>query len=87
MKYLVVKVKDKELYFNADAYIENGELVMEGPYVCDTPMLMCEDQVDSIMEYVDEPLAIGGFTLYNYDTDEQFTKNDLEIREVEVNLI
>ena len=71
MKFLVVKVKDKDLYFNADE--------MEGPYVCDTPMLMGKDQADSIMKYADE--------LYNYDTDDQFTKNDLEIREVELNLI
>jgi hypothetical protein len=32
MKFLIVKVKDKDLYFNADE--------MEGAYVCDTPMLM-----------------------------------------------
>ena len=71
MKFLIVKVKDKDLYFNADE--------MEGAYVCNTPMLMDKAQTDSIMEYAIE--------LYNYDTDEQFTNNDLEIREVEVNLI
>jgi len=71
MKFLVVKVKDKDLYFNTDE--------MEGPYVCDTPMLMGKDQADSIMKYCDE--------LYNYDSDVVFTNNDLEIREVEVNLI
>jgi len=71
MKFLIVKVKDRDLYFNADE--------MEGPYVCSTPMLMDKDVADSIMEYAIE--------LYNYDTDEQFTNNDLEIREVEVNLI
>jgi hypothetical protein len=71
MKFLIVKVKDRDLYFNADE--------MEGAYVCSTPMLMDKDVADSIMEYAIE--------LYNYDTDEQFTNNDLEIREVEVNLI
>jgi hypothetical protein len=71
MKFLIVKVKDRDLYFNADE--------MEGPYVCNTPMLMDKDVADSIMKYAIE--------LYNYDTDEQFTNNDLEIREVEVNLI
>jgi hypothetical protein len=71
MKFLIVKVKDRDLYFNADE--------MEGPYVCSTPMLMDKDVADSIMKYTIE--------LYNYDTDEQFTNNDLEIREVEVNLI
>ena len=71
MKFLIVKVKDQDLYFNADE--------MEGPYVCDTPMLMNKEQADSIMEYAIE--------LYNYDTDEQFTKDQLEIREVEVNIL
>jgi hypothetical protein len=71
MKFLIVKVKDRDLYFNADE--------MEGAYVCNTPMLMDKEQADSIMEYAIE--------LYNYDSDEQFTNNDLEIREVEVNLI
>ena len=71
MKFLIVKVKDKDLYFNADE--------MEGPYVCDTPMLMGKDQADSIMKYADE--------LYNYDTDEQFTNDQLEVREVEVNIL
>jgi len=71
MKFLIVKVKDQDLYFNADE--------MEGPYVCDTPMLMGKDQADSIMKYADE--------LYNYDTDEQFTNDQLEVREVEVNIL
>jgi hypothetical protein len=71
MKFLIVKVKDQDLYFNADE--------MEGAYVCNTPMLMDKDQADSIMKYADE--------LYNYDTDEQFTKEQLEVREVEVNIL
>jgi hypothetical protein len=71
MKFLIVKVKDQDLYFNADE--------MEGPYVCDTPMLMNKEQADSIMEYADE--------LYNYDTDDQFTKDQLEIREVELKIL
>ncbi len=71
MKFLIVKVKDKDLYFNADE--------MEGAYVCDTPMLMNKDQANSIMAYAIE--------LYNYDTDEQFTNDQLEVREVEVNIL
>jgi hypothetical protein len=71
MKFLIVKVKDQDLYFNADE--------MEGAYVCNTPMLMDKDQADSIMKYADE--------LYNYDTDEQFTNDQLEVREVEVNIL
>jgi hypothetical protein len=71
MKFLIVKVKDKDLYFNADE--------MEGPYVCDTPMLMNKEQADSIMEYAIE--------LYNYDTDDMYTNDQLEIKEVELNII
>jgi hypothetical protein len=52
---------------------------MEGAYVCNTPMLMDKEQADSIMEYAIE--------LYNYDTDEQFTNDQLEVREVELNIL
>ncbi len=52
---------------------------MEGPYVCDTPMLMGKDQADSIMKYAIE--------LYNYDTDDMFTNDQLEVREVELNIL
>ncbi len=82
MKFLVVKVKDKDLYFNADEVEDIRQSTSYNyrhTYVCDTPMLMGKALADSIMKYADE--------LYNYDTDEQFTNNDLEIREVEVNLI
>ncbi len=71
MKFLIVKVKDKDLYFNADE--------VEGAYVCDTPMLMNKEQADSIMEYAIE--------LYNYDTDDMYTNDQLEVREVEVNIL
>ena len=74
MKFLIVKVKDKDLYFNADE--------MEGAYVCNTPMLMDKDQADSIMKYADELCNYD-----NYDADEVFTKDQLEVREVEVNII
>ena len=71
MKYLVVKVKNEDLFFNSDE--------MEGSYICDTPMLMDKEQADSIIQYCDE--------LYNYDDNRLFTSDDLEIREVELNLI
>jgi hypothetical protein len=74
MKFLIVKVKDKDLYFNADE--------MEGAYVCDTPMLMNKEQADSIMEYADELCNYD-----NYDANEVFTKDQLEVREVELNII
>jgi hypothetical protein len=36
MNNYIVKVKSKDLYFNADE--------MEGPYICNTPMLMDKEQ-------------------------------------------
>jgi hypothetical protein len=51
---------------------------MEGPYICGTPMLMDKEQADIIMESIDE--------LYNFDTNEVFTNNQLEVREVELNI-
>ena len=71
MKFFIIKVKDNDLYFNADE--------MEGPYICDTPMLMDKEQSDIIMESVDE--------LYNFDTNEVFTNNQLEVREVELKIL
>jgi hypothetical protein len=71
MKFLIVKVKDKDLFFNADE--------VEGPYVCDTPMLMDKTQADSIMKYAIE--------VYNYDTNDVYTNDQLEVREVELNII
>ena len=71
MKFLIIKVKDQNLYFNADE--------MEGPYICDMPMLMDKEQSDLIMGFIDE--------LYNYDTNEVFTNNQLEVREVELKIL
>ena len=43
------------------------------------PMLMDKEQSDSIMGFIDE--------LYNYDTNEVFTNNQLEVREVELKIL
>jgi len=71
MKLLIIKVKDQDLYFNADE--------MEGPHICNIPMLMDKEQSDLIMGFIDE--------LYNYDTNEVFTNNQLEVREVELKIL
>jgi len=72
MKYLVVKVKDKDLFFNADE--------MMGDYVCNTPMLLDKDQADSIMMNCHE--------VYHFDSmDEVYTNDQLEIKEVELNIL
>jgi hypothetical protein len=71
MKHLVVKVKDRDLFFNADE--------MMGEYVSKTPMLLDKQQVDSIMKYC--------IDIHNFDTDELFTNDDLEVREVELKLL
>ncbi len=71
MKYLVVKVKDKDLFFNAD---EMGE------YVCEMPMLMDKYMADSIMKHCPE--------VYHIDNmDEVYTNDQLEIKEVELNIL
>jgi len=78
MKYLVIKVKDKDLFFNADEAM--------GEYVCSTPMLLDKDQADSIMKYCPDKIwnyhdaAIG-------NEDEWVNKDQLEVKEVTLNLI
>jgi hypothetical protein len=72
MNTLIVKVKNKDLYFNADE--------MEGPYVCKTPMLLSKEEADSIIKYCDE--------LYSYENfDESYKSEDLEIKTVEIKII
>ena len=72
MNNLIIKVKNKELYFNADE--------VEGPYVCKTPMLLAKEEADSIMLYCDE--------LYNYENfNEVYKSEDLEIKTVEIKII
>ena len=46
MSLFVVKVKDKELYFNVDE--GNGE------FVCNTPMVMDETQANDVLKYCSE---------------------------------
>jgi hypothetical protein len=71
MKYLVIKVKDKDLFFNADEAM--------GEYVCSTPMLLDKDQADSIMKYCPDKIWTYG------DEDEWVNKDQLEVKEVTLN--
>lgn len=71
MTYLVVKVKDQDLFFNADEAM--------GEYVCSTPMLMDQETADSVMKYCQEVYHIG--------ENITFSNSDLEIRKVQLNLI
>lgn len=68
---LVVKVKGKDLFFNADEGM--------GEYLCDTPMLLDQDQADSIMAFCDQ--------IYDADTDDLYTNDQLEIRQVEIKVL
>jgi len=72
MKYLVIKVKDKDLFFNADEAM--------GDYVCSTPLLLDKEQADSIMKYCPD-------TIWKYggDEDELINKDQLEVKEVTLN--
>jgi hypothetical protein len=78
MKYLVVKVKDKDLFFNADEGM--------GEYVCSIPMLFHKEMEDTIMiqlrkcQFYDE--------IYHLDNmDEVYTNDQLEIKEVELKVL
>lgn len=72
MKYLVVKVKDKDLFFNADEGM--------GEYVCNTPLLLDKEMADSIMMHCHE--------IYHFDDmDEMYTNEQLEVKEVELNIL
>lgn len=78
MKYLVIKVKGKDLFFNADEAM--------GEYVCSTPMLLDKEQADSIMKY--SPDKIWNYTANSNQTneDEYVSKNQLEVKEVILNI-
>lgn len=71
MKYLVVKVKDKDLFFNADEAM--------GEYICSTPMLLDKGQADSIMMYCPDKIWICD------SKDEWVSKDQLEVKEVTLN--
>jgi hypothetical protein len=71
MKYLVIKVKDKDLFFNADEAM--------GEYVCSTPMLLDKEQADSIMMYCPDKIWICD------NKDEWVNKDQLEVKEVTLN--
>lgn len=71
MKHFVVKVKGKDLFFNADEGM--------GEYVCPTPMLLDKEQADSIMKYCQ--------SIYHMDDEQVFYKHHLEIREVELKIL
>ena len=71
MKYFIIKIKDRDLFFNADE--------MMGEYACNTPMLLDKEQVDSIMKYCHE--------LYLMDGDEVFYNHHLEVKEVELKYV
>lgn len=83
MKYLVIKVKDKDLFFNADEAM--------GEYVCSTPMLLDKEQADSIMKYSPDKIwnyNAGSLNHSNSQTneDEYVSKNQLEVKEVILNI-
>ena len=72
MKHFVVKVKDQDLFFNADE--------MMGEFICEAPMLLNKFQADDIMKYCPDEI-------FHLDEDKYFSKKDLEIRQVELNFI
>jgi hypothetical protein len=71
MKYLIVKVKDQELFFNADEGM--------GEYICSTPMLLDKEQADSIMKYCKQ--------IFHIDEQQVFYNHQLEVKEVELKIL
>lgn len=70
--FYILKIKDRDLFFNADEMI--------GEYICNIPMLLDLETKNSIVKYCPDKI----FSLYN---DEEFSKDDLEIKEVELKYI
>lgn len=66
----VIKVKDKDLYFNADEGM--------GEVICEIPLIMDKQQADFIISY--------SYNIYDIDGQNVYKTNDLEIREVEIKL-
>lgn len=58
MKYFIIKLKDHDLFFNAEGI---------GEYICGTPMLMDKEQADDVMKYSDIFYDINGVTTYSKD--------------------
>ena len=69
MEYLVVKVKNRNLFFNADEGM--------GDYVCETPMLLDKEQADSIIKYAIDIYSIDGEKFTNADLEVKSVKLEL----------
>lgn len=69
MEFLVVKVKNHDLFFNADEGM--------GEYVCETPLLLDKEQADSIMKYCTEIYSLDGDTFTNADLEVKTVKLNL----------
>lgn len=69
MEYLVIKVKEKNLFWNADE--------MMGEYIFQTPMLLDEEQVDSIMKYCPDKI-------YHINEEDFTEKHELEVCKVKL---
>lgn len=77
MKYFVVKVKNEDLFLNVD--------MMEGEFMCPMPILLDKFQADEIMESINNYPGDG---IPDYeDINKVYGKDDIEVREVQLNLI
>lgn len=77
MKYFVVKVKDEDLFFNVD--------MMEGEFMCPVPILLDKFQADEIMDSISN-YPDNGVPSYE-DINKVYGKDEIEIREVQLNLV
>ena len=77
MKYFVVKVKNEDLFFNVD--------MMEGEFMCPMPILLDKFQADETMDSIN---SFPDSEIYHYeDINKVYSKDEIEVREVHLNLI
>ena len=63
----VVKVKDKDLYYNADEGM--------GDYICDVPLILDKEQAEAVIKYTDSIFDLDGTT--------EYLNSDLEVKQMQ----
>lgn len=72
MNYFIIKVKDKELFYNEDTIMEQ--------FISKIPILLTKKESDILMR------CFNGF-IYTPDEKQKFSKEDLEVKEIKITFI
>ena len=72
MNYFIIKVKDKDLFYNEDSIMEQ--------FVCDIPILLTKKESEILMR------DFKG-DIYTRNEKYKFSKEDLEVKEVQITFI